>query len=304
MDMLRKEFVFTDKEELKDVQVETVDISTIKNDGHLLHEVDRSATWNETMKNYDIDYVSPNQNIGNKEVDSKRFLKMFKQCGMISGRASDLLRKCRVKPSTVCFLKLFGPTVKFETNHEESKLDTLMDDKYKEKSTSYLLSLRHLNFINSMSKLRSFQMKISFPNPLMSLCRNVLDKLILSNTDSPEGISIVTEQPMGNGLMMNISRPGVLRQYYGRNVGDIVGNTVKRATYGYKSSVGTDPDKFITKPFDNNLICISNIIMTKLRNHNNGSLCKTMNLDIPFSSCTVLPYSSIPDIKEISSMGW
>jgi len=29
-----------------------------------------------------------------------------------------------------------------------------------------------------------------------------------------------------------------------------------------------------------------------------------MNLDIPFNSCTILPYSSIPDIKEISSMGW
>ena len=304
IDMLKNQFVFKDKDELKNVNVETVDHLTIKYSGHLLYDLDRSPKWNETSRNYDIDYISPDHNLGNDRIPKTKFLKMFNDCGMIEDRANHLLKKCRSKPNTVCFLKLFGPSVKYETNNDESKLDTQIYDKSKEKSTSYLLSLCHRNFINSISELQSFQMKLPLPNPLMSLCRNVLDKLIMSNIDSPEGISIVTEQPMGIGLMMNISRPGVLRQYYGRNVGDFVGQTIKRATYGYKSAVGTDPDKFITKPFDNNLVCISNIIMTKLRNHNKGALCKTMNLDIPFNSCTILPYSSIPGIKEISSMGW
>ena len=201
------------------------------------------------------------------------------------------------------FLKLVGPPVNFKTNDDQLNLDTSMDDKYKENSSSYLLSLRHLNFINLMSKMSSFQIKIPLPNPLMSLCRNVLDKLILSKIDSPEGISIVTEQPMGNDLMMNILRPGVLRQYYGRNVdgadiGESDGTTIKRATYGFNSSVGTDPDKFITKPFDDNLISISNLIMNKLRNHNNGELAYKMNLNAVFNSCTVLPYTSICDIKK------
>jgi len=44
--------------------------------------------------------------------------------------------------------------------------------------------------------------------------------------------------------------------------------------------------------------------MNKLRNHNNGELAYKMNLNAVFNSCTVLPYTSICDIKKISSMGW
>ena len=100
---------------------------------------------------------------------------------------------------------------------------------------------------------------------MRDLSRNVLDKLIMSKIDSLCGISIVAEQPMNNPIMLNITRPAVLRQYYGCDMGSPRNKIIKRATYSYKSYVGTDPSKFITKPFDNNLKKMASILMTQLR---------------------------------------
>ena len=75
----------------------------------------------------------------------------------------------------------------------------------------------------------------------------------MSEIDSLSGIAIVAEQPMNNPIMLNITRPAVLRQYYGLDMGSPRNQIIKRATYGFKSHVGTDPSKFITKPFDINL---------------------------------------------------
>ena len=56
--------------------------------------------------------------------------------------------------------------------------------------------------------------------------------------------------------MLNVSRPAVLRQYYGRDFDAYSSNLiVKRYTHGYCSvqiSVGTDINNFIIKPFNIN----------------------------------------------------
>ena len=101
--------------------------------------------------------------------------------------------------------------------------------------------------------LQSRQILLSHKLHILNLCRNVFDKLFLSKIDSFKGISVVAEQPFNNPIMINILRPGVIRQYYGMNKGVVNNDIISRATYGLKSHVGTDPNKFITKPFDINM---------------------------------------------------
>jgi len=294
LDLLFNQQVFMDKS----VRMDTLGGPFLKN--HLLYQVDGNAEWISVAKKYGIDHVSNKSGLGKVGFNLKDFRSCVKKLPLPPATGYEICRKHRDKISNIYFIQIFGPSVRGgNKNYLESNLDSEMEDKSNEQSSNYLLSSNlSVMFDNSMSEIRSFQMKIMYPNSVMSLCRNVLDKLILTNIDSQDGISIVSEQPMGNGLMMNISRPGVLRQYYGLDVGEREGNTIKRATYGFNSSVGTDPNKFITKPFDSNLIGISNLIMNKLRNHNNGELCKKMNLNTVFNSCTVLPYTSIPGIKK------
>ena len=100
---------------------------------------------------------------------------------------------------------------------------------------------------------RSIQIGLPSMNPLPSLCGIVLDNLMLTPIDTLGGLSVVCEQPMGNPVKLNIKRPGVLRQYYGKNIGVPSNNMITRVTYGYRSKrngVNTDPNKFVTKPFD------------------------------------------------------
>ena len=139
---------------------------------------------------------------------------------------------------------------------------------------------------------------------MFDVCRNVLDKLFLSKLDSINGISVVAEQPFNNPIMLNILRPGVICQYYGMDRGVIHNHSIKRATYGFKSHVGTDPNKFITKPFDMNMKLMSNYLMNQLRLHDGGYYLKEMDLSIDFNSVVVLPYCSIMDVKINSTMGW
>ena len=81
--------------------------------------------------------------------------------------------------------------------------------------------------------------------------------------------------------------------------GIIQQDSINRATYGFKSHIGTDPNKFIPKPFDINLKRMSNYLMNQLRLHDGGYYLKEMDLSIDFKSVVVLPYCSIMDVKKI-----
>ena len=76
---------------------------------------------------------------------------------------------------------------------------------------------------------------------------------MLTKIDTFGGMSIICEQPMGNPIMLKVNRLGALRKYYGRNISYKLNDIVTIVTYGFESkrnSVGTDPDKFVTKSFD------------------------------------------------------
>ena len=143
-----------------------------------------------------------------------------------------------------------------------------MSNKKNQKNHDYgsLLSNIYINPITFAHQLNSTdEVKIDFKskyillpylNPLKHYCIAIIDKLMLHPMDSYNGISVACEQPMGNKIMLNIKRPGVLRQYYGADITRYADNSVKRFTYGYgseRNSVGLDPNKFVTKPFDDNM---------------------------------------------------
>ena len=88
----------------------------------------------------------------------------------------------------------------------------------------------------------SCQITLSHKRYIRDVCRNVLDKLCVSKVvDSLNRLSIVAEQPFHNPIMLNILRPGVLRQYYGMDIGVVKNDTISRAyqwiqkSFGYQS---------------------------------------------------------------------
>ena len=134
-----------------------------------------------------------------------------------------------------------------------------------------------------------------------------LDKLVMSPIDSKYGISLVTESPYGTTLL-NVSRPAVLRQYYGTNVGTKKDGKIKiRATYGLsvlKNSVGTDPLKCVTKPFNKYLYRMSLYVTHIIRQLPDEYGYSKMSLSNPFNHCVKLIYISKNKIKEESSLGY
>ena len=128
---------------------------------------------------------------------------------------------------------------------------------------------------------------------------------MLTPIDTPGGISVVCEQPMGNPIMLNIARPGALRQYYGRNISFKSKGVVTRVTYGYggkRNSVGTNPNKFVTKPFDKYLHYIASYLKEFL--FVNKKEFNLLNLDLSheFDSCVILKYYACDDLKRKSTM--
>lgn len=76
---------------------------------------------------------------------------------------------------------------------------------------------------NDMAHIHLLHIIIPFTNILLSLYRNVLDKLILSKFDSLDYWCWT----MKISLMMNISILAMLRQYYGLNIREVTDSTIK-----------------------------------------------------------------------------
>ena len=123
--------------------------------------------------------------------------------------------------------------------------------------------------------------------------RTELKVLLLSNFDSPNGIPVEANQPLGCPLpLINLTRPAVLRIYYGLSRTSSKSLNAYRPTYGpisTSSSVGMDPNNFSTKPFSFNMYHIGEEIRQFLLNNCCSQTKKYLFL--PFNHCTVLVYS-------------
>ena len=75
----------------------------------------------------------------------------------------------------------------------------------------------------------------------------VLNSLVCSNIDSKKELRRTVEKIMNNPPILNLERPSVIRQYFGKENE----TTKKRYIYGASSSsgtvsVGTDPNNLVT----------------------------------------------------------
>ena len=106
---------------------------------------------------------------------------------------------------------------------------------------------------NSMNYFRSKLCTSGSSKYLAFLGRKVLYKLVNSQFDSLHGISLVADAPECNKkAKLNVTRAGVLRQYYGLDLGLVDKNRMKRVAYrshSATSSEGSDPKKLVIKPF-------------------------------------------------------
>ena len=141
---------------------------------------------------------------------------------------------------------------------------------------------------------------------LYDISRKVVDELITSPINSKSGIKLSLDKPLNNEIFLNIFRPAVLRQYYGKDVGNIDGK-IKRCTYGSgtgSSSVGMDPNNFVTRAFNNDLSSMSEHIHDMLCN--NKKLFNMVGIDLSqkFNHCTILIYYAGEGLKKHTSLGY
>ena len=159
----------------------------------------------------------------------------------------------------------------------------------------------------TVSTIQSLTVNFKEKCRLHKCARYSLQKLILSPIDSFYGITLNTESPYGK-TMLNVKRPAVLRQYYGKNIMHECGPLLTgRYTYGFSlwnNSVSTHPSKFVTKPFNVHLDNMSTYL-TEFTNHiiNEYDL-KIKPLLTTFNHCVKLLYISNTNVKKESSMGY
>ena len=95
---------------------------------------------------------------------------------------------------------------------------------------------------------------------LGDMARLAVNRMVYSPVSSKYGIELSLDTSLNNRPCLNILRPGVLRQYFGRNLTEYLGQNssesnrnetiVKICTYASgngTSSVGMDPYNFVTQ---------------------------------------------------------
>ena len=138
----------------------------------------------------------------------------------------------------------------------------------------------------------------------------------MSPLDSDDGIHVCVDAPFKRNDNLNLTRPGVLRQYFGNDT--VRDNHYKDYVYRYSygvgsgsatSSVGSDPDLITTRPMSPELNELGSLIhetifgdnsqrqrLMTMRKHS----CKIN--EAPFNHCSVLLYYSINGVKKASTL--
>ena len=141
---------------------------------------------------------------------------------------------------------------------------------------------------------------------LYDLSRGFIHNIINSPINSKTGIKLSLDKPLNNDVDLNILRPAVLRQYFGKQINTIDGKH-ERYTYGSgtgTSSVGMDPRNFVTRSMDGVLKQMSHYIHDMLKENRNLFNLGDVKVTHPFNHCTVLLYYAGKGLKKTSSLGY
>ena len=122
--------------------------------------------------------------------------------------------------------------------------------------------------------------------------KSLVFRLLLSDFNTNNGITLTADHPFGSKGLMNITRPAVLRTYYGKNIEAASASCYRRFSYGYdNSTVSSDPRKFATKPMNEDMYEIGKYLKTIASRHYHNLGYKCDILDYDYNHCTVLLYN-------------
>ena len=167
-----------------------------------------------------------------------------------------------------------------------------------------------VTLLHSVPLLPNFHSTLCILNSslrLIGLARHIVIRLVYSMPCTPNGITIAADKPGSNNWVLNISRPGVLRQIYGLDIRLVDGNLVERYAYGLGTktlSEGTDPCRVSIKPFCDKLGLMSVILHSILLRNKRLLNLQNVNLINKFNSCVILQYFTMSGLKQQCAMGW
>lgn len=129
----------------------------------------------------------------------------------------------------------------------------------------------------------------------INLARSIMVKLLLSDFDTSDGIVITADMPFAQPNLMNISRPAVLRTYYGLDINCISPTQLERVTYGPTSLTGglaIDPRVYSTKPMSKSMYEFGMVLKNYAREQfqRQKQTCEIFDCDL--NHCTVLTYNA------------
>ena len=143
-------------------------------------------------------------------------------------------------------------------------------------------------------------------NALYDLSRRFIDTLISHPMNSKYGINLSIDKPLNNSECLNILRPAVLRQYFGKEISRTTKN-VERYTYGSgsgTSSVGMDPRNFVTRSLSGEMIYMIEDLHKNLTDNLTLFNLDGVDLTTKFNHCTVLIYYAGEGLKKSTSLGY
>ena len=141
---------------------------------------------------------------------------------------------------------------------------------------------------------------------LYDLSRAIIDEVIRSPINSHSGIKLSLDKPLNNNIDLNILRPAVLRQYYGKDIAEVNGK-LKHYTYGSgsgTSSVGMDLRNFVTRSLNSEMIGMIDDIHEMLCNNRNLFNMNGVDLKQKFNHCTILIYYAGKGLKDNTTLGY
>jgi len=141
---------------------------------------------------------------------------------------------------------------------------------------------------------------------LYDYARGVVHEIITSPINSKFGIKLSLDKPLNNDIDLNILRPAVLRQYYGKEV-DIQLTKSKRYTYGSgtgTTSVGMDSNNFVTRAMNKMMLDMADHIYRMLNSNKSLFNVQDLNMSNGFNHCTILLYYAGKGLKQHSSLGY